>query len=153
MGLSLEFLSGHQQDIVSALEDADLERLYDDSVTKAKADFSFHLEPDDLNLLSLSIGKHSRQEPLELREYLTVLVDEPDFGALAVSEIWLAYVAEASNTQAEAIAKDWINSVADRHNDVELQLDASHVEAVRALILLCQQAVKEFLEVMHVWFA
>ncbi len=46
-------------------------------------------EKSGLNLLSLQIGRFTGADPIELRPFLEVLVDEEDRGLLAVHPSWV----------------------------------------------------------------
>ncbi len=66
MGLSMEFYAGSPADIGRAFSDAALERLRDGSWAHACADFSLHLSPDQLDLLSEEIAASVGCAPLLL---------------------------------------------------------------------------------------
>jgi hypothetical protein len=93
MGLSLEFHLGDTEAIHKAVRDIDLDRLYDPTVVKAKADLSLHITPHDLDTLSQEFAVESRQEPMDLRPHLKVLFDEFDRGVFLVDDCWISYIA------------------------------------------------------------
>jgi hypothetical protein len=89
MGLSLIFYLGDSDAIARAATDLELERLDDPGTVTHSADFSLHIAPSDLDLLSESIGRGSAQEPRGLRSSLEPILDEADHGVLLVAPDWV----------------------------------------------------------------
>ena len=57
MGLSLEFYAGNAKAIAKAFAGTDLKSLRDGSAAHSHADFSLHLSPTDLDLLSIILAE------------------------------------------------------------------------------------------------
>lgn len=95
MGLSLIFCAGADAEapkkILKALETVDYEAL--EPLIARKADFSLHLIPRDLELLSQCAAPFSARKEAPFRAGLTCYLDEADRGLFIVSEEWEQYMA------------------------------------------------------------
>jgi hypothetical protein len=139
MGLTLEFYLGDAERIALAIQEVDLETLYDPQVVQQKADFSLHILPKDLNLLSRAIGAAAGISPIELRDHLTVLIDEVDRGMLEVDRVWIDYAASASQDDVPRISKAWVDAMNHQYaGDAVLSDDL--VQAVHDLLAICKSA-------------
>ena len=151
MGLSLEFLLGEPHGIIGAVKEMELERLIDPAVVRRLADFSLHIIPNDLNLLSQAIGTSAGKDPIDLRPFMKVVLDEVDRGVLTVDPVWVSYVASASSDRVAEIAEIWAVSMQHKYNDPELIAAPEVRQAVEDLIELCNEAEREGGQVLHVW--
>ena len=151
MGLSLEFYAGSRDRIVEAMQECDLDRLDCPEVTVAYADFSLHLEPGDLNLMSRAIGLAENREPLELMPFLTGIVDENGYGALEVGPDWVGHIATANPAHLEAFAVGWTELMSALHGE-SIEVNDGMRKAIFDLLSLCRLAVKSKAAVVHVWY-
>ena len=152
MGVTLEFRAGNKSRIADAVRGIDLDVLDNPNVTKFNANFSLHINPRDLDLLSEAIGESCSKQILQLRPFLTAIVDEVDRGALSICATWVAYVAAADLAKVQSISKRWAEKVAEEYPDEDIQLTTSMTEAVGSLLNLCKRAIAERIDVVHVWF-
>ena len=153
MGLTLEFYIGNAGKIEEAIADVLLELLDDPTIVHKRADLSLHIDPNDLNLLSVQFGLHSGRPFLELRPFLTVLVDEEDRGLLSVDATWVDYVSNVQEKSIATIVRDWFESMRKEHSDEDIPDPSQDVlDAVRDLITLCKDGKKRNLQVLHGWF-
>jgi hypothetical protein len=152
MGLLLEFYAGDADAIGAAFKAQGLAGLRDGSRARAHADFSLHLSPSDLDILSEVIAESVAAEPLQLNDSLVRMVggDTNSSAAEVVSSAWVKMVAAAREAAVAEIAAEWIKRVGEEYGQ---QFDSSP-EALRAvcdLIRLCQLADREGLAVVHTW--
>lgn len=152
MGVTLEFRAGDKSRIAAAVREIDFDALDDPRATKLKADFSLHITPHDLDLLSEAIGELCSKQILRLDSFLTGIVDEDDRGALLVDSRWVAYVAGADSTKVQAISHLWAEKLKAELPDDGINLTEEMTAAVVSLLDLCKRATFEGLEVVHVWF-
>lgn len=152
MGLSLEFYLGNADAIADAVADIDLDRLDDPNVVTHTADFSLHITPADLDLLSESIGRVTDQMPQGLSSSLQPMVDEEDRGALLVSLDWIQYTAALLNEQVDEVAELWASVMRSTHGDEEIVVTDDMREAVDERLLLCRSATQGSRQVVHVWY-
>ncbi len=160
MGLSLEFYTGDSDKIKPAFLQDEIEPYFspmdlldEPGVVERQADLSFHLEPDDLNLLSLQFGKYSGRPPIPLRPYLSILLDEIDHGLLLVADSWVEYVAAVRTEDIPAIVEAWFQSARDKYQDKRIQVSPPVIQAVRDLVELCRYARQKKSKVYHAWQA
>ncbi|MEN8241006.1 MAG: hypothetical protein ABFS17_03715 [Chloroflexota bacterium] len=151
MGLTLEFFVGDVDAITNAIKYADLMRLDDPLVVEKKADFSLHLNPNDLNLLSLEVGIITREDPLLLRPYLSIIIDENDYGLLTVERKWIEYVAQIPSNQSEQLLTNWFTEMAKDYNDPDIIETDQGLKAIRDLVELCNYAIAADCQVVHYW--
>jgi hypothetical protein len=152
MGLSLEFYLGNADAISRAISDIELEQLDDPSIVADSADFSLHIEPADLELLSESMARFNGQKPQGFRQSLEILVDEEDRGALIVQSGWTNYVGTISDERVEEVVELWAASMRAKHNDVKIVVTEQMRTAVNDLVRLCRSASKGGGRVVHVWY-
>lgn len=150
MGLSLEFVTGSPQKILEAVRAADYEAL--SRLVTDRADFSLHLQPRDLQILSECAGSYA---PLpDFRQSLTCYLDEADRGFFVVSIDWADAFASIDPGNSRKLTADWFAAMAVRYPGEELAPPGPAAEAaVRNLILLCREAKARDLVVMHIWSA
>lgn len=151
MGLTLEFLAGDKDLIAEAVRSGDYGSLNSPPACSLRADFSLHLIPSDLDLMSRSLGEVAGISPHDLRPYLVPVVDEEEHGALAVSSAWIQYVAECYPVQAETVARLWTAKLNRAHPGEEIDCTEAMIEAVRDWIYLSKKAVEDSLDVVHIW--
>jgi hypothetical protein len=152
MGLTLKFYIGDEPKLTEALRDADYRKLKDPGVILAEADFALHLEPRDLNMLSVEMGKVMGVLTMDLRSQLSVVVDKKDRGLLRVSKEWVAYVAGMPDDSATIVPEHWAASMRHFHGAPGLKVTDGMKKAVSDLIALCQRADRESVSVLHAWW-
>ncbi len=160
MGHSFEFYTGDSRKIRAAFIEDEIEPysspidlLDEPGVVQVQADLSFHLEPQDLNLLSLQFGKYSGRPPVPLRPYLSWILDESDHGLLLVADRWVEYAAAVRAEDIPAIVEAWFQSMRDEYQDDGIQVSPPVIQAVRDLVELCRYARQKKTRVYHAWQA
>jgi hypothetical protein len=153
MGLTLEFCIGNLQKIEKAIRECKLDILDDPEVVQRRADLSLHIVPKDLDLLSRELGKHSDSEPLDLRPFLNVVVDEEDRGLLLVDDAWVKYAASIKEDAENSIVEDWFVDMRREYPGENIQITPEARVAVRGLLGLCREAAMNKATVLHSWFA
>lgn len=151
MGLSLEFYAGNREQIINAVQECDLDLLDEPGVTAGFADFSLHVEPRDLDLLSRAIGVVENRNALELGNFLNGVVDEDGYGALEVGRDWVRYVATTESLNIDAIVRGWSQSMSALHG-ASIAPNDSMRRALSDLVSLCRLAVKTDAAVVHIWY-
>jgi len=152
MGLTLEFYLGDSDVIAKAVEELDLEKLRSIGIIKGMADFSLHIEPNDLDLLSHQLDQHSNQQAIELRPHLRVLFDDIDRGAFEVDDEWVSYVLAVPRAAVRNITESWFNRIEQKYGDERIEVTEAALKAVDDLLQLCRRAKTEGQPVSHVWF-
>src|SRR3954451_1172792 len=97
MGLSLEFYAGDAAVIGADFTAIEFDGIRDGTRARAYADFSLHLSPTDLDLLSEVIAEQVAADPVLLNDSLTRTVGGTgdESGAEVVSPAWVRLVASA----------------------------------------------------------
>jgi hypothetical protein len=149
MGLTLEFYLGDSEAIAKAVEDLDLEKLRATGIIKGVADFSLHIEPNDLDLLSHQLGQHSDQPPIELRPHLRLLFDDIDRGAFEVDDEWVSYASAVPRAAVRRITDSWFNGMGQKYRDQQVEVSEAALTAVDDLLQLCKRAKTEGQPVSH----
>jgi len=153
MGLTLEFYIGNKERIEKAFREVLLELLDDPNVIHKRADLSLHVDPSDLDLLSVEFAVRSGRETLQLRPFLTVLFDEVDRGLLLIDTAWVNYVAHVEEQSIDKIVRGWYDSMRKEHSEEDIPDPTQEaVDAVQDLVQLCKEAKKNNLNVLHGWF-
>jgi hypothetical protein len=153
MGLSLEFYIGDRKKIENAFRSLHFDLVYDDpEVVSRIADLCLHLQPRDLNFLSREFGRYSSQKSLDLRPYLQVLIDEPDYGLLLVSKQWIEYAANVSEDALDKIVTGWFQVMKEEYPEEAIEETEAARLAVQELLGLCKEAKQKKSEVLHAWF-
>ena len=153
MGLSLELYAGEAIEIGADFTAFEFDGLRDGSRARAYADFSLHLSPTDLDILSELIAERVGAAPLLLNDSLIQKVGgiENESGAEVVDPAWVQIIAATDQTTAEEITSAWIGRIADECGQ-QLDVTTEAVTAVRLLINLCRVAVRENVDVVHTWY-
>jgi hypothetical protein len=154
MGLSLEFYAGNAEEIGKAFCSFTLDKLHDGSLALAYADFSLHLSPVDLDILSQQIAVILRCEPIYLLDSLVEAFCEEstEHGADKVAGEWVQMVARLADEQLEELAHLWITGVAEEHKEPSIQVTPDAVRALRELVQLCRIAMQTGSDVVHTWY-
>ena len=152
MSVSLEFYAGDAAMIGVDFTAHKFDGIRDGTRARAYADFSLHLSPIDLDLLSEAIADHVGVDPLLLNDSLVRTVGglEGSSGAEVVDPAWVRMVAAADEAAAPDLAADWVGLVNQEHGE-QLGVTPEAVRMVRELIHLCRLAVQEGVDVVHTW--
>ncbi len=95
MGLSLEFYAGDADKIGQAFSDVEFEVIRDGTLAHSYADFSLHISPTDLDILSEQAAGMLERPPILLLDSLGRHVGgTPDeSSADVVSQAWVEFIA------------------------------------------------------------
>lgn len=154
MGLSLEFYAGDAVTIGTDFSAFEFDGIRDGTRAQVYADFSLHLLPIDLDLLSAVIAESVGAVPIALHDCLIRTVGgygDDEGKAEVVDPAWVRLIASADESEASNLAFDWMQLVGARCNQ-ETCATPDAVNAVRNLICLCQIAVRKKLDVVHTWY-
>lgn len=151
MGISQEFYTGNADAIGTAFGQLDFDAL--EALRTAYADFSLHLSPTDLDILSEKIAEQVKRPPVLLLDSLErSLADLGDDGAAdVVAKAWVEMVADLPERDCKSVAAAWIQSVGDELGE-QLELTDDAVLAVQNLVSLCRQAKEQSLDVVYTWY-
>jgi hypothetical protein len=153
MGLSLEFYAGDPAAIAADFTAFEFEGLRNGRRALAYADFSLHLSPTDLDILSEVIAERVGVAPLLLNDSLIRniggIVDET--GAELVDPTWVRMVARTERTATTDLTGEWIRRVGAEYGQ-SLEVSPEAIEAVDNLVTLCQLAVRQNVAVVHTWY-
>jgi hypothetical protein len=152
MGLSLEFYLGNEEAISEAIRSLDLDALDQPDIVEHKADFSLHITPNDLNLLSQQIAAITNSKPRNLRPYLTPVIDENDHGLLLVNAAWVAYVAQVPVGRSAELTEMWMAAMRQEYQDNSVTITDEAIEAVQQLVVMCTAAHQSGRSIFHIWF-
>jgi hypothetical protein len=152
MALLLEFHAGNADTIGADFTAENTALLRDGTHAIGFADFSLGISPTDLDLHSEIIGEHRGVEPLVLYDCFTRNVGgaEGESSADVIDVAWVKMVASTDAKDAAVIAAAWIDAVGEELEE-ETEVTPDTVEAVGALIRLCALAVRDGVDVVHVW--
>jgi len=153
MGLSLEFYAGDAATIGVDFTAHKFGGLRDGTRARAHADFSFHLSPTDLDILSEVLAERVGAAPPLLNDSLigTVGGIANSSGAELVDPAWVRLVAAVDDGAAPELAAEWVKRVGAEHGE-KLDVTPDAVRSVGELIRLCRTAVNEHLAVVHTWY-
>jgi hypothetical protein len=152
MGLSLEFYAGDAVAIGKEFTALKLKGLRDGTKALAYADFSLHLSPTDLDILSDVIAQRTGAHSMALNDSLIRNVGgmEGSSGADVVDPAWVRMVAQTEEAWAPELAAEWVKQVSAEYKPMELTPEA--VQAVEELIRLSHLAIREGVDVVHTWY-
>jgi hypothetical protein len=152
MGLSLEFYAGDVATSARAFYAVDLDGLRDGTAAQRHADFSLHLSPTDLDLLSEVMAEHRGVPAHTLHDCVgpSLAEDPGESDAYLVDPMWVKMVAAADLNAAESLAGTWISRVGKEINE-PVQLTPEAVSAVQDVIELCRHADTNGVDVVHTW--
>jgi hypothetical protein len=153
MGLSMEFYAGDAAVIGADFTAVEFDGLRDGTRARAYADFSLHLAPTHLDLLSVVIAERVGTSPRTLNDILVRTVGgfEGEGRAELMNPAWVHMVAAADEATAPELSAAWLQRVGTQLGEqVAVTPDAVH--AVGELIHLCRLAVREGLDVVFTWY-
>ena len=149
MSLTLSFITGSTAVILESLKNDDYD-LFDENVSK-EADFSFHLQPRDLQILSLCAAEFNAQKPLNLRKQMTVLIDNEDMGLFSMDNKWVEYIGTVPLEQSEILCNRWFEEMNRKYPKEKIELTEEAVEAVENLISICRFCIDNKQDLLHYW--
>lgn len=151
MGLLMEFYAGNGQEIGAAFTEGDFDRL--SALPLAQADFSLHLSPTDLDILSETAFEMMGRTPIGLLDSLKASVggNDEENGADVVSESWVAGFAAFPDERVHELALRWMTAVAEDHGEPGIGVTPDSLQAIRELINVCRLAEREKVDVVHTW--
>ena len=155
MGLTLQFAIGNKTTIINALEKFDLDFFSKLEEENQLADFSFHLIPNDLNLLVSSAVELKDSSPFGLREFLdtqTFYFDSNEKGAYLVDPVIYLLFSEFEENEALEITTKWFDKMRKAHSE-EIEISDEVVVAVKQLIAICKDAEVLNLDLVHIWYS
>jgi hypothetical protein len=153
MGMLMGFYAGDANQIGKGFSSGSRVPLWKQPFVQATADFSLHLSPIDLDLLSEEAYRLVGMQPVTLTDSLTDHVggDGESSSADVVASQWVATFAQIPNQRVEELAKNWFVEVGKEHNEPPEQPTADALRAINDLIHLCQIAKERNLSVVHTW--
>ncbi len=153
MGLLMAFYAGDRGRIAETFALADPEPLWEQPFVAAYADFSLHLTPLDLDLLSEEACRLAGAKSATLSESLEECLggDGVSNAAQVVSRAWVETMACLAEDQAEELALRWWARAEGEHGGRPSPLTPEALGAVGDLIRLCRTARQENLTVVHTW--
>ena len=156
MVLTLEFYATTHNPLFDAVLELDFDTIDSLQTPGQYADFSLHISPADLDLLSYEVCSALGEPSVSLREHLDTdgrFVDEPDRGAFVVRREWVQLIASLEHNSVDAVVAGWCEEMRFVHDDPEISTTPECTEAITALVEACQYAQETNTEVVHVWFA
>jgi len=152
MGLSLQFLIGAPKEMLDALSECDYDRI--DLLTEMKADFSLHLQPRDLQILSDCAAKFTKKSLKPFRTALVCYFDESDRGYFLIHDDWVSVMATIDIRKSKTITAEWFKRMAEIYPDEQIgEPNPAAETAVCDLIKLCKHAALYHKPVIHIWTA
>ena len=153
MSMLMWFYVGDKTKIGEGFSATDAVPLWKQPFVVAMADFSLHLSPIDLELLSEEACRIAGVPPVSLTASLTEKVggDGETSSADVVSAQWVQTVAGILDHHVDDLAKRWLVRVAEEHNEKPEEPNEDVRQAIRALIHACQIATERGLPVVHTW--
>ncbi len=115
--------------------------------SKAHADFSLHLDPTELDVLSECMGVEPLLDLLGRR----VGGDGDASEANVIDPKWVAAVGALPDSSANQLAEDWLKAVREEQGEAATEDAGDATQAVRELISLCRTAAKERCDAVFAW--
>ncbi len=154
MGLTLQFAVGDKHQIIDAVKSFNFDFLEQLESESKLADFSLHLEPNDLNFLVGSATELLRVGEFGLRECLDTTkfyFDSEAGGAFFVDTAIIDLFSRFNKNDARDLTHKWFEKMTAQHGeDVPVNDDA--IGAVEALIAITKDAQEQNLDLVHIWY-
>lgn len=154
MGLTLQFAVGDKQQIIDAVKRFDFDFLDQLESENKMADFSLHIEPNDLNFLVgsaaelINIGEFGLRECLDTTKFY---FDSEEGGAYFVDTTIIHLFSRFNENDARNITHKWFQKMtAEYEQDTPVNDDA--IQAVEALIAISKDAQEQNLDLVHIWY-
>ena len=149
MSLTLSFITGSSTVIVEAFENDDYDLFYD-SIEK-EADFSLHIQPRDLQILSLCASEFNGKKPLNLKKQMTVLLDEEEKGLFSIDNKWVDYISAIPLDKNKELCNKWFEEMNKKYPKEQIDLTEEAIETIEDLISLCRFCIDNKKELFHYW--
>jgi len=150
MGLTLSFITASSSAIIlEAFKDDDYD-LFDDNIIK-EADFSLHLKPRDLQILSLCASEFNAKKPMNLRKQMTLLLDDEEKGLFEIESKWVSYFGTVPLEQSKNLCGRWFEVMNRKYPKEKIEITEEAIEAVKNLILICQFCINNKTDLFHYW--
>jgi hypothetical protein len=153
MGQLINFYAGDAEAVGRAFAGHDCHTLRDPQRFPLQVDFSLHLSPIDLDLLTEEVQKLVGSGPTSLSDSLGNRVggDGEESAAEVVSPDWVGMMAAVPDASVESLITEWTRAVAEEHSEPELKPTDDMRHALRDLLTLCREAHRQALPVVHTW--
>jgi hypothetical protein len=118
-----------------------------------QADFSLHLSPIDLEILTEEVQKLVGSGPTSLEESLARQVggDGEECSADVVSPEWVGMMSALPDASVESLIAGWTRALAEEHNEPNLAPTDDMRRALQDLLKLCREAQRQSLPLVHTW--
>jgi hypothetical protein len=153
MSILLDFYACDITKIVEALRVPDFQILKNPTVVSRHADFSFHLNPEDINSLFEVIGFITDEKNEPLSDVLTPLTDVHSLADILAAENFepgpiiqrvnpnlVEKIAVFPYQKTEELAKQWFKTLGRKYNDGSLAVTPGIIIAIQDLLNLCRFA-------------
>jgi hypothetical protein len=153
MGMLMAFYACDKREIGEGFSSTAAVPLWKQPYVVSMADFSLHLSPIDLDLLSEEVCRIAGAQPVSLTDSLTENVggNGESSSADVVSPQWVQTVAGIRDDQVDDLARRWLVQVAEEHREQPEEPNEDTLRAIRDLIHVCRIAIENRLAVVHVW--
>jgi hypothetical protein len=153
VGQLIHFYAGDAEAVGRAFSERDYQTLRDPQRFPLTADFSLHLSPIDLEILTEEVQKIVGTGPTTLTDSLGKRVggDGDESAAEVVGPGWVEMMAALPDASIESLITSWTRAVAEEHNEPDLKPTDDIRKALRDLLTLCREAQRTGLPVVHTW--
>lgn len=154
MGQLIHFYVGDSTAIGEAFTNNDFDKLNDPNLVKACADFSLHLDPEALDILSGELHELLGQPRQTLTDCLGNSVggdsESGESYAHEVSYEWVALVASFPADRINELAAKWGKALSAHYGD-EIEPNEEMKDAVGDLISACKTSLSSPFPLVNTW--
>jgi hypothetical protein len=153
VGMLMWFYVGDKTRIGEGFSASDAVPLWKQPFVAAMADFSLHLSPFDLDMLSEEACRIAGVQPVALTGSLTEHVggDGETSSADVASAQWVQTVASIPEHHVDDVARRWLVRVAEEYLAQPEEPNEDIRQAIRDLIHACRIATEKRLPVVYTW--
>jgi hypothetical protein len=153
VGMLMGFYVGDKRQIGDAFSSPATSSLWTQPFVVAWADFSLHLSPLDLDLLSEEACRIVHTQPVTLTGSLIERVggDGETSSADVVAPHWVEAVARIPDDRIEELATRWFAQIAAAHQEQPEPPSPDTLQALNELVQACRVATEKNLAVVHTW--
>ena len=153
MSFLIEFYAGDANEIGRAFSEDDFEALRNGNLAHSYADFSLHISPTDLDILSEQAAGLLERPPVLLLDSLgrNVGGTPEESSAEVVSPAWVEFIAALPAEAAAELSSVWLSAVMAECGE---EIDTNSPDAARAvgdLLSLCSEALTRRSDVVFAW--
>jgi hypothetical protein len=154
MGLSMEFYAGDPKVIARAFSAYEFNALREHRAAAAYSDFSLHLAPSDLDLLTQEVSDALGCNCPDFWDCLSDPVggNDNEYGAAVLSSECVALLGSISNEWLSEMTRAWMSRVAEAHEDPAIEATAETHAAIRGVAELCRFAENRGISVVFGWY-